>query len=220
MRMALPLGALALAIAVPSLVATSTQLIAQPAAQLPGVKDKARVTAGTYATDPSHTLVVWEVGHLGFSKYTGIFGDISGTLKIDPANLAAASVDITIPIASVTTASAGLTQHLLAPAKEGGKADFFGPAPAAARFVSTGIVLDDDGDEAKIAGNLTLNGVTRPVTLDAEFHGAGSHPMMKKDVIGFTADAKIKRSEFGISYGLPFVSDEVDLDISVEFIKQ
>lgn len=220
MRFAYPIGALALALAVPSLVATSTQLIAQPAAQQPGVKDKSRVTAGTYAADPGHSLVIWEVGHFGFSDYTGIFGDISGNLTIDPANLAAAKVDVTIPIASVTTASAGLTKHLLAAGKDGGKADFFGPTPEAARFVSTAVVLDDDGDEAKVTGNLTLNGVTRPVTLDVDFHGAGHHPMMKKDIIGFSAEAKIKRSDFGITYALPFVSDEVELDISAEFIKQ
>jgi polyisoprenoid-binding protein YceI len=220
MRIAFPLGAIALALAAPSLIATSTQLIAQPSAQIPGVKDKSRVTAGTYAADPGHTLVVWEVDHMGFSKYTGIFGDVSGTLKIDPANLAAASVDVTIPIASVTTASAGLTRHLLSAGKDGAKPDFFGPTPAAARFVSTAVVLDDDGDEAKVSGNLTLNGITRPVTLDVDFHGAGTHPMMKKDAIGFSADAKIKRSDFGINYGLPFVSDEVELTISAEFIKQ
>lgn len=220
MRIAFPLGAIALALAAPSLVATSTQLIAQSALQNPGVKDKSRVVAGTYATDASHTLVVWQVGHLGFSNYTGIFGDISGTLKIDPANLAASSVDVSIPIASVTTASAGLTGHLLKAGADGAKPDFFGPAPAAARFVSTAVHLDDDGDEAKISGNLTLNGITRPVTLDAEFHGAGMHPMMKKETIGFSAEAKIKRSEFGINYGLPFVSDVVKLDISAEFIKQ
>src|SRR3546814_7752846 len=81
-------------------------------------------------------MVVWEVDHLGFSKYTGIFGDVTGTLVIDPANPAAAKVDVTIPVAKVTTASAGLTSHLLRPGKDGGKADFFGANPADAQFVS------------------------------------------------------------------------------------
>ena len=65
-----------------------------------------RVAAGTYAADPGHTMVVWEVDHFGFSKYSGIFGDVAGTLVIDPANPAAARVDVTIPVAKVTTASA------------------------------------------------------------------------------------------------------------------
>jgi len=213
MRLALPLAVLALGVAIPVVVAQ-----APPA--VPGAPDKARVTAGTYAADPGHTLVVWEVDHFGFSNYTGIFGDVTGTLVIDPANPAASSVDVTIPVAKVTTASAGLTGHLLRAGKEGGKADFFGPAPADARFVSTRVILDDDGDEAKVTGNLTLNGVTRPVTLDVDFHGAGDNPFNKKATVGFEAEAKIKRSDFGITYGIPMVSDEVELKIHAAFEKQ
>ena len=169
MRRIAPLAALSIAvIAVPAVIAQSPGL--------PGAKDKARVTAGTYAADVNHTLVVWEVDHFGFSKYSGIFGDVSGTLVIDPANPAASKVDVTIPVAKVITASAGLTGHLLRAGKDGGKPDFFGPAPADAKFVSTSVVVDADGDEAKVTGNLTLNGVTKPVTLDVDFHGAGTNP--------------------------------------------
>src|SRR3546814_4461250 len=94
-----------------------------------------------------------------------------------PKNPAAAKLDVTIPVASLTVASAGLKDHLFRPGADGAKADFFGAAPAPARFVSTRIILDDDGDEAKVTGNLTLNGVTRPVTLDVDFTGAGPAPM-------------------------------------------
>lgn len=213
MRLALPLGIAALALAVPV-------VIAQAPPAVPGVADKARVTAGTYAADPGHTLVVWEVDHFGFSNYTGIFGDVTGTLVIDPANLAAAKLDVTIPIAKVTTASSGLTSHLLRDGKDGGKPDFFGAAPADAKFVSTRIVLDDDGDEAKVTGNLTLNGITRPVTLDVDFHGAGANPFNKKETVGFEAEAEIRRSDFGITYGIPMVSDKVELKIHAAFEKQ
>ena len=133
-------------------------------------------------------MVVWEVDHFGFSDYSGIFGDVTGTLVIDPANPAASKVDVTIPVAKVTTASSGLTGHLLRAGKDGGKPDFFGPAPADAKFVSTRVVLGDDGDEAKVTGNLTLNGVTKPVTLDVDFHGAGTNPYNKKATVGFNAD--------------------------------
>lgn len=193
-------------------------VIAQPPASAPGAPDRSRVTAGTYAADPHHTMVVWQVDHLGFSPYTGIFGDVTGTLVLDPANLAAAKVEVTIPVAKITTASAGLTSHLLRPGKDGGKPDFFGPAPADARFVSTRVVLDDDGDEAKVIGNLTLNGVTRPVTLDVDFHGAGA--MGGKQTVGFRAEATIRRSDFGIGFGIPMVSDQVDLKIHAAFEKQ
>lgn len=215
MRIAHPLAVLALAISVPAVVAQSAQ-----APQTPGIKDKSRVVAGNYVADPLHTMVVWEVDHLGFSDYTGIFGDVEGTLTINPANLSAAKVDVTIPIDKVTTASTVLTAHLLRAAEAGGKADFFGANPAPARFVSTAVALNSDGDEAKITGNLTLNGVTRPVTLEAEFFGAGTNPMNQKVTVGFKAETKILRSQFGIEYALPFVSDEVELKIHAAFEKQ
>ena len=203
-------------LAILALVA-ATPLIGQ-GMQLPGQKDAARVTAGTYKADPGHSLIGWEVNHFGFNDYYGLFGDVAGTLMIDPANPNAAKVDVTIPVGKVTTASAGLTSHLLRAGKDGGKPDFFGPAPADARFVSTKVVAS--GMTAKITGNLTLNGVTKEVTFDAEFTGAGANPFNKKETIGFEAETEIKRSDFGIAYALPMVSDEVELDISVAFEKQ
>ncbi len=78
-----------------------------------------------------------------------------------------------------------------------------------------------NGHEAKISGNLTLNGVTKPVTIDAEFTGAGNAMMPpNKLTVGFEGEAKIKRSDFGIGFGIPMVSDEVELDITVAFEKQ
>ena len=204
-----------LLIALPLFIAVP--LIAQSAPQVPGAKDVSRVTAGSYTTDPAHTLIGWRVSHFGFNDYFGIFGDSTGTLTIDPAKPNAAKVDITIPVSKVVTASAGLTGHLLRAGKDGGKADFFGPAPADAKFVSTNVVAR--GTSAKITGNLTLNGVTKPVVLDATFSGAGANPFNKKPTIGFHATTTIKRSEFGVAYGIPVVSDEVKLDISVAFEK-
>ena len=190
-------------------------LIAQSAPQMPGTMDVARVTAGTYNTDPGHTLIGWRVSHFGFNDYFGIFGDSTGTLTLDPTKPNAAKVDITIPVSKVVTASAGLTGHLLRAGRDGGKADFFGPAPADAKFVSTNVVAS--GTNARITGNLTLNGVTKPVILDATFSGAGANPFNKKPTIGFHGTTTIKRSEFGLAYGIPVVSDEVKLDISVAF---
>lgn len=192
-------------------------LIAQSATQVPGTMDVTRVTAGTYSTDPGHTLIGWRVSHFGFNDYFGIFGDVTGTLTLDPANPNAAKVDITIPVSKVTTANSGLTGHLLRAGKDGGKPDFFGPAPADAKFVSTSVVAK--GTTAKITGNLTLNGVTKPVVLDTNFSGAGNNPFNKKATVGFHATTTIKRSEFGVAYGIPIVSDEVKLDISVAFEK-
>lgn len=210
---------LAFALAAAAGLAMSLPLTAQPMAK-PGSPDPALVSAGTYKADPGHTLVQWSIDHMGFTPYFGLFGDIAGTLTLDPANLAAAQVEVTIPVAKVTTASAALTAHLLKPAAADGKAEFFGANPAAARFVSTR-VEPLAGNKARITGDLTLNGVTRPVILDAAFYGAGKLPAMMGggQGLGFTAKAVIKRSDFGVSYGVPFVSDEVALDIAAAFVK-
>jgi polyisoprenoid-binding protein YceI len=198
----------------------ATPLIAQQAMQTPGTKNTAAITGGTYTADPGHTLVSWEVDHLGFTPYFGLFGDITGTLTLDPKKPEAAKVDITIPVSKVTTASAGLTAHLLRAGKDGGKPDFFGPAPADARFVSTS-VKPTGGDKAQVTGNLTLNGVTKPVTLDVTFYGAGKMPaqMGGKEGLGFEATTTLTRSQFGVNMGIPMVSDAVKLKIAAAFMK-
>jgi polyisoprenoid-binding protein YceI len=187
--------------------------------QLPGVADPARVTAGTYAADASHTLVGWRANHFGFNDYFGIFGDVTGTLVLDPANLAATTVDMTIPIASVTTASAGLTGHLTRAGRDGGAPDFFGPEPAPARFVSTA-VHTTGATTAHIMGDLTMNGQTHPVTINAEFVGAGTHPFNQKVTVGFEGTTTINRSEWGLGGFVPLVSDAVELNITAAFEKQ
>jgi len=205
---------IAAALAVPATIA-----VAQIPMTQPGSKKPAAVTGGTYAVDPSHTLIGFRVNHLGFNDYFGIFGESTGTLTIDPKNPNGAKVDITIPVAKVTTANAALTAHLLRPGKDGAKPDFFGEAPADAHFVST--TVKATGMKAKITGNLTLNGVTRPVVLDAEFAGAGKMPaqMGGKENVGFHAKTTIKRSDFSVSAAIPLVSDAVALDITVAFQK-
>lgn len=181
------------------------------APSLPGIADTARVSGGSYAADPHHTQVNWQINHFGFNDYFGLFGDITGTLDIDPANLAAAKVDVTIPIASIATSSAGLTTHLQTP-------DFFDVAKfATARFVSTSVTAD--GPRAMIKGDLTMLGVTKPVELETRFEGAGANPMNKKATVGFHASTTIKRSEWGMTKYVPMVGDEVKLRISVAFEK-
>ncbi len=206
-------------LALPLLAAVPLALIAQPAPprEAPGKADPARVTAGTYTVESNHSQVGFEIMHFGFNPYFGLFGDVTGTLTLDPKKPNAATVDVTIPVSSVVTSSKGLNEHLLRAGKDGGKPDFFGPAPAPARFVSTSVVAK--GKTAKITGNLTLNGVTKAVVLDAEFTGAGSNPYSKKATVGFEAEATIKRSDFGLTTAIPFVGDEVELDISVAFEK-
>ncbi|MBA4161003.1 MAG: hypothetical protein C0515_02720, partial [Novosphingobium sp.] len=87
--------------------------LASAGSQVPGKPDVAKVTAGTYQADASHTLISWRVDHMGFNDYFGLFGDVTGTLTIDPAQLDQAKVSVRVPIAKVLTPSKGLTQNLL-----------------------------------------------------------------------------------------------------------
>lgn len=200
-----------------ALLGTSAALWA--AGSPPGAPDPARVIAGTYKADPLHTLVGWKVNHLGFNDYFGLFGSVSGMLVLDPANLSAARVSVRIPVRKVIAASEGITGALLRDPKGGGKPDYFGGSPGDALFASTKVSPATDGRSATIEGNLTLNGVTRPVTILATFAGAGKNPLTGKQTIGFHGTATIKRSEWGINGDIPMVGDEVQLSITAAFEK-
>ena len=194
------------------LVTLAAPLVAQMPTKAPGTPDPKQVTAGAYKVDTGHTQVIWEVNHLGFSNYLGTFGGVTGTMQLDPANPAAAKVNITIPGEGLVTTVPELTKHL-------GTADFFDFAKfPSATFNSTKVEVN--GTTAKITGDLTLHGVTKPVTLDVKFVGAGPGVMPPQATnVGFDASTKIKRSEFGLGYGIPLVSDEVQLWINAAFEK-
>ncbi|WAT18252.1 YceI family protein [Aurantiacibacter sp. MUD11] len=181
--------------------------------------DTSAITSGSYSTDPAHTLVGWRLDHLGFNDYFGIYGDITGTLELDTENLANSSVDVTIPLATPTVASAGLRDHLLRDGADGAAPDFFGSDPAPARFVSTAVHQTGD-TTAHIMGDLTFNGVTKPVTIQAELAGMGTNMMSQKETVGFHGTTTINRSEWNLGWGIPFgLGDEVELDITVAFEK-
>lgn len=206
MRMLLIPAAALLAVAGGSIV------IAQaPAA--PGTKDAAKVTGGTYKVDGGHTQVVFAWDHMGFSNNIGTIAEPTGTLTLDKANPAASKVSVEFQIANLRTGVAKLDEHLAKP-------DFFDAAKyPTATFVSTS-VKSDGATGAEITGNLTLHGVTKPVTLDAEFYGAGIQPMSKKENVGFVATGSIKRSDFGMGAYVPLVSDAIELKIIAAFEKQ
>ena len=208
---------IALALAATATLAAGTIAAQQP--QIPGQVDASRVSAGEYKLDPSHTLVSWQVSHFGFNDYFGLFGDIEGTMMLDPADIGATSFDITVPITSVAVPSEGLRDHLLRPGKDGGAPDFFGSEPAPARFVSTSVRRTSDRT-AVASGQLTMNGNTGPVTMLVEFTGAGENPMSKAQTVGFHARATIDRTQWGIDYAAPMVGSDVDLEISAAFEKQ
>lgn len=176
---------------------------------VPGAADASRVAAGTYKVDTNHTQVFWTVNHMGITPLTGAFPASGGTLQLDPAKPAAAKLNVTFNVADTSTTVMHLTQHMLT-------AEMFDAAKfPTASFTSTAVQAN--GTRARITGNLTIKGITKPVTLDAQFNGAGTNPMSKKLNIGFTATARVKRSDFGLGYAAPVVSDDVDLHITGAF---
>lgn len=179
--------------------------------EAPGKPDPKVVTKGRYAIEPDHTQVIFTVNHLGFTEYSGMFTNPKGTLTLDPANPAAAKIEVTFPIAGVRTTVTALDEAIQ-------KADLLDAAKfPTATFVSTKIVVA--GSNATIAGNLTLHGVTKPVTLKARFIGAGREFWGdKKMAFGFEAGTTIKRSDFGITASIPLVGDRVDLHINAGFV--
>ena len=181
-------------------------------AQSPFTKTPAEVRAGDYRLDSSHGRITWEVDHLGFSKYVGQFVNVQAQLKLDPANPTNSSLTATVPIADVAPNDDALKRHLL-------NADFFEVEKyPTATFTSTRIVIDnDDPNEADVYGNLTIKGVTKEVKIEVEFNQAGT--MRNQYRAGFDGELKIKRSDFGITYGLPMLGDEVEMHIEGEFIQ-
>jgi polyisoprenoid-binding protein YceI len=183
-------------------------------AQTAATRVPAEVQAGTYKLDASHGKITWKVNHLGFSTYVGQFINVSADLTLDPANPSASTLTATVPLADVAPNDDGLKAHLQTP-------DFFNTAEfPTATFVARSIVVDrENPTEADVIGDLTLHGVTRSVTMEVEFNQAG--PSMGNTYkVGFDGEATIRRSEFGMSYGLPAIGDEVELHIEGEFVKQ
>ena len=209
---------LALAAAAGLSLATVGTIHAQGGPQ-PGAINVSAIESGTYTADPAHSMAVWKVSHLGFSDYYGMFGDVSGTLMLDKDDPSKSKVDVMIPIASVTVPSAGLKDHLLRAGQDGKAPDFFGPDPKPAHFVSTSVEKTGD-TSATIMGDLTMNGVTKPVTIMAEMSGMGTNAMSSKKTLGFRGTATIKRSEFNVPFGIQFgISDEVPLMLTAAFEK-
>ena len=165
----------------------------------------------TYTIDPTHTYPRFSYSHFGFSKQLSRFNKTSGTVVLDKA-AKTGSVDVTIDMKSVDTGSDLFDQHIQG-------ADFLDTANhPTATFKSTKVVFDGD-KPARVEGNLTIKGVTKPVTLNVTSFLAKPHPMLKKDALGANATAMIKRSDFNAGKYAPNVGDEVTLEIAIEAIK-
>ncbi len=168
--------------------------------------------AGSYKIDPAHSVAYFELGHLGgVSRFMGRFNDMSGDLVVDTP--AKSSIKVEIKTGSVDTKHEGLDKHLKSP-------DFFSAVQfPTMSFSSTGLTLNERG-EGTVSGSLSLRGVTKPVTFTLKQIGSGKG-MKGETRAGYIASATIKRTDFGMTYGVPgAATDEVDLRINIEAIKQ
>ncbi len=153
---------------------------------------------------------MFSLSHLGFSTWYGDFTHASGMARIDPAHPGASSVAVSVPVASISTTNAALDQELKG-------ADWFDAAKYPTMTFKSRQMTVTGPNQGEIVGDLTLHGVTKPVTLQVRLHGAGANPMSHAYTAGFDATGTIKRSDFGVAKYVPMVGDEVALIISAAF---
>ena len=169
----------------------------------------AHADAVKYNLDSSHSQIVFSYNHLGYSTTFGMFSGYAGEIMFDEDDPAASSVSVSMPASSMFTGWEQRDGHFMSP-------DFFNAAASdVVSFVSTGIEVTGE-DTAKITGDLTMNQTTKSVVLDAKLNQVGDHPMAQKPWAGFDATTTLLRSDFGLGQFAPFVSDEVEVIISVE----
>ena len=198
-----------------AVIALLTMTAAAPPAiaQQVSSQDPKAVKAGTYKVEPRHTQVSFSISHFGFTDFSGFFSGASGALQLDPSAASKSELEVSIPVSSVLTTVPVLDDQL--------KTDqWFDVAKYPnATFTSTN-VTPIGKDSAAITGDLTLHGVTKPITLKVHLIGSGANPLDKSFNVGFEAVGTIKRSDFGIKQFLPLVGDDVTLKIAGAFVHQ
>jgi polyisoprenoid-binding protein YceI len=166
----------------------------------------------TFNVEPTHTFPRFSYNHLGYSVQLSRFDKTSGKVVFDKV-AKTGSVDITIDTKSVSTGAATFNEHIQGE-------DFLDTAKfPTATFKSSKVVFEGD-KPAKIEGNLTLKGITKPVTLTVTSFHTMPHPMVKKDALGANAFTTVKRTDFNMGKNAPYVGDEVRIDIAIEAIKE
>lgn len=165
--------------------------------------------AEKFTFDQNHTNIVWHANHFGFSNPSGRFGVTEGTLVLDEAAPDKSTVNVTIDVAGLNTGIAKFDEHLKS-------ADFLDTAKfPTATFKSTKVAVTGK-DTANVTGDLTLHGVTKPVTLEMKLNKLDANPMNNVKTAGFSGKIVLKRSEFGITQYVPNVSDEITIGIEAE----
>ncbi|MBD0865660.1 MAG: polyisoprenoid-binding protein [Rhodobacteraceae bacterium] len=165
-----------------------------------------------YVLDASHSQVLFSYNHLGYSTTYGMFSGFEGEIMFDQKDPGNSSVSVSIPVMAMFTGWEARYRHFMS-------GDFFGASEGdLVTFNSTGIEVTGE-NTAIITGDLSMNGVTKSVALDATLNQTGTHPQAQKPWAGFDATATVLRSDFNVGALAPFVSDEVELVISIEAMK-
>jgi len=173
----------------------------------------------TYVIDPIHSFAYFSIDHLGVSHVRGRFNKSSGNFTLDPAAKTAA-LEVVIDTASVDTGDHDKGSRPRSRDEHLRSADFFNVAEFPQMTYKSTAVKFDGAAPAEIEGQLTLLGVSKPVTLKIERWVCKDHPMRKKPMCGGDATATIKRTDFGMKYGVPAIGDAVMLSINFEAYKQ
>ncbi|WP_420586766.1 YceI family protein [Ruegeria sp.] len=172
--------------------------------------------AQKFALDPSHSQVVFSYNHLGYSTTTGMFSGFEGEITFDEANPENSSVSVSMPVKSMFTGWEAREGHFMSE-------DFFGAKDGdLITFTSTGIEVTGD-KTANITGDLTMNGITKAVVLAANLNQVAPYPFGPNEGVptaGFNATTTVVRSDFDLGQFAPYVSDEVEISISIEAFQQ
>lgn len=173
--------------------------------------DVSAAPAGVYRSDPAHAYLSFSYNHMGYSNPIVRWGGWSADLNWNPAAPEQSTVTATIDVAAVDTGVDKLDEHLKSP-------DFFDAATyPTITFTGAGLKLNG-GSAAILTGDLTIKGVTKPVTLDVTINKAADDSFAKAYKLGFSATGVLKRSDFGVDLYVPMVSDEVPFKIEAEFV--
>jgi polyisoprenoid-binding protein YceI len=181
-------------------------------AQTAPTTNPAAVDAGTFSVEPSHTRILFAVNHMGFTTWYGNFTGASGTLTLDPKDVAKTSFDISVPANSVSTTNTKLDGELNSP-------EWFDTAKYPTIEFKSEKVVRTGPKTAKVTGELTFHGVTKPETLNVTFNAAGINPLTKAYTVGFNATGTIDRTDFNQKTYAPLIGTQVTLTISAAFTK-
>jgi len=173
--------------------------------------ERSELAGGAFTLDPEHATIHWKVDHLGFSQFVGRFDRFDASLDFDPEAPEAASLEVVIDTASVSTHVPGFADELR------GRSWLDTERHPEARFVSREVTVTGP-DSGTVSGDLTLLGTTAPVTLDVTFNGGADNLVTGRYTLGFAASTVIDRTAFGLTTLAPAIGREVTLEIHAEFV--